>query len=472
MAQSAQFSLLGIDLYNNPLTNEGYFIKATNVDSYPYGGIKKRPGYIDFLGTSNGSAVQNLFQWTNDDGSQSYLYAKKGNVLQYYDVTAGTGDWTTCGNGTFSGTSYIGHSVLNNTLILGDGVGSTRHTTNGTSFTNTTGAPVASDFEQFQQRIYAIGTANTLFFSSTGTASDWSGVSPSDSSSIQIPGEGRLTKVTKIDNKLFLHKKNGNMFSWDGDYLIDMSTNYALTSPQSFAKTENYGFWLNNEGIYGFGGGQPELISNPIQPYIYNDFSTGITGTVFNNAPGACFRFDYYLSVGTIADDITQETINNAVIKYNYQKNLYYIYSFADRPTAMGVYEDNSGVEHLIFGDSAGQVYKYGGTARSDSGTPIEAATEMVFSGGDPASFKKWNEYSAAFNPGSKAKLQLGFSDTFRRDSLNLVEAGDTSDGSLHVRIPQKTRSKLLYLRTYENSTGPSFVWYGHAVDYDVEDVR
>ena len=93
MPQSSQSTLLGIDLYNNPLNNEGYFIKAVNVDSYPYGGIKKRPGYVDFLGTTNGSIVTDLFQWTKDDGSQSYLYAKKGNVLQYYDVTAGTGDW-------------------------------------------------------------------------------------------------------------------------------------------------------------------------------------------------------------------------------------------------------------------------------------------------------------------------------------------------------------------------------------------
>jgi len=472
MPQSSQSTLLGIDLYNNPLNNEGYFIKAVNVDSYPYGGIKKRPGYVDFLGTTNGSIVTDLFQWTKDDGSQSYLYAKKGNVLQYYDVTAGTGDWVTCDNGTFSGTANIGHSVLNNTLIVGDGVGSTRHTTDGTAFTNTTGAPIARDFEQFQQRIYAIGTANTLFFSSTGSADNWSGVSPADSSSLQIPGEGRLTKINKIDNKLFLHKAAGNMFSWDGDYLIDMSTNYALTSPQSYARTENYGFWLNRQGIYGFGGGQPEMISNPIQPYIYNDFNTGITGTVFDQAPGVCFKFDYYLSVGTIADDITQETINNAVIKYNYQKNLFYVYSFADRPTAMGVYEDSSGVESLIFGDGVGQVYKFGGTARSDSGVPIEAMTEIVFSGNDSFSFKKWNEYSASFNPGSKAKLQIGFTDTFRRDSLNLVEVGDTSDGAIHWRVPQGTRSKLAFIRTYENSTGPSFIWYGHEVDYDIETAR
>lgn len=471
MASAAQFNLQGIDLYQNPLSSEGNFLRAINVDSYPYGGIKKRPGYATFNGTSNGSAVQNLFQWTKDDGSQSYLYAKKGNVLYYYDVTAGTGDWTICENGTFSGTAYLGWAVLENTLIMGDGIGSTRHTTSGTSFTNTTGAPISNNFEQYQQRIYATGT-NTLFFSSTGSADNWSGVSPADSSSIQIPGEGQIIKLMKSNDRLIIHKANGNMFSWDGDYLIDMATNYGLSSPQSYAKTEDYGFWLNREGIYGFGNNRPELVSNAIQPYIYNDFSTGIAGTTFNHAPAACFKFDYYLSVGNISDDIVRETISNAVIKYNYQKNLFYVYSFANKPTAMTVYEDNAGVEHLIFGDSVGQVYTFGGTATSDNGTPIEAIAEMIFSGNQPHEFKKWHEYSATFNPGSKAKLQLGFCDTFRRDQINLVDVGDTSDGALHWRVPQGTRSKLAYLKVYENSGGPRFQWYGHAMDYDIDDAR
>ncbi len=465
------FSLGGIDLYKNPLVNEGSFLKAQNVDSYPYGGIKKRPGYVTFAGTTNGSVVQNLFQWTNDTGSQSYLYAKKGNVLQYYDVTAGTGDWTTCGNGTFSGTANVSHAVLLNTLVVADGVGSTRHTTNGTSFTNTSGAPIASDLEQYQERIYALGT-NTLFYSSAGSPTNWSGVSPADSSSIQIPGAGRGIKLTKIADRLLIHKASGNMFRWDGDSLVDMATNYAMSSPQSYAKAEDYGFWLNREGIYGSGGDKPELISNAIQPFIYNDFGLGIAGTTFNNAPATCFKFDYYLSVGSIADDITQDTISNAVIKYNYQKNLYYIYSFADKPTALGVYEDNSGVEHLLFGDSVGQVYTFGGTATSDNGDPIEAICEMVVAGNQPDKFKEWREHNSFFNPGSRAKLQLGISDTFRRGGISLTEIGDTSDGAIHWRVPQGTRSKLAYLRVYENSTGPRFEWYGHAIDFDIDDAR
>lgn len=473
MATASQFNLQGVDLYQNPLANTGSFLRAVNVDSYPLGGIKKRAGYSTFLGTSNGSAVQNLFQWTKDDGSQSYLYAKKGNVLQYYDVTAGTGDWTTCANGTFSGTAYVGHSVLENTLIVGDGVGSTRHTTSGTSFTNTSGAPIAGQFEQYQQRIYALNS-NTLFFSSTGSADNWSGVSPADSSSIQVPGEGRGVKLHKTDNQLVIHKAGGNMFTWDGDYLVDLATNYGLSSPQSYNEVEDFSLWLNREGIYGFGAGfsKPKLISNQVQPYIYNDFGTGISGSTFNTAPGVCFKFDYYLSVGTVSDDIVKETIPNAVIKYNYAKNLYHVYSFANMPTAMGVYQDNTGVESMIFGDSAGQVYKYGGTATSDNGTPIEAVTEIVFGSDTPYEFKRWFEYSSSFNPGSKAKLQIGFCDTFRRDQINLIDIGDTSDGAIHVRIPQNTRSKIAYLKVYENSSGPRFEWYGHAIDYELDTAR
>jgi len=470
--KATQANLGGIDLYQNPLQAQGGFIKAVNVDSYPYGGIKKRAGYETFLGTTNGSVVTDLFQWTNDSGSQSYLYAKKGNVLQYYDVTAGTGDWATCGNGTVAGTANVGHTVLGNTLMIGDGVNATRHTTNGTAFTNTSGAPISGDFEQYQRRVYAIGTSNTAFYSTTNDATNWSGAGTADSSSFDVPGEGRLIKVHKLADRLIFHKAGSNMFRWDGYSLVDIATNYGLASPQSYAKSEDYGFWLNRSGIYGSGGDKPDLISNSIQPLIYNDFGTGIAGTTFDSAPGACFKYDYYLSVGNISDDITQETITNAVIKYNYQKNNYFVYSFADKPTALVSYKNNAGVESLIFGDSVGQVYKFGGTATSDNGKPIEARTEMVMTGDSPFDFKRFNEYSASFNPGSQAKLQIGISDTFRRDSIKLTDVGDTSLGAIHWRFPQGSRSKILYIRLSENSTGPRFIWYGHSIDFDVENTR
>lgn len=413
-----------------------------------------------------------MFQWTNDEGSQSYLYAKRGNVLQYYDVTAGTGDWTTCGNGTFSPTENVGHAVLEDTLIVGDGVGSTRHTTNGTSFTNTPLAPIAAHFEQYQQRVYAAGTANTLFYSTTGDPTNWSSISPSDSSSLQIPGEGGIVNVVKIADKLQIHKRGRNIFRFDGYLLEDLATRAAMTSTQSYAKTEDYGFWLTREGIYGSGGERPELISNPVQPWIYNDFGDGINGDTFDFAPAAVHRYDYYIAVGDITDDITHETIHRAVIKYNYQKNLWYIYSLADLPTALTTYQDNQGVSHLIFGDNGGQVYVFGGTAATDDGDPIEAITEMILVGKDATAFKKWNQYSVMFNFGSKAKVQIGLSDSFRRKSINLIDLGDTSLGAVDFRLPQGSRTKLMYIKTYENSAGPKWTWYGHSVDYDVEDVK
>lgn len=466
-----QFQLQGLNLYNNPIDTEGYFLRAVNVDNYPYGAIKKRPGYAEFLGTQNGGTVQKLFQWTNDDASQSYLYSQAGSVLMYYDVTAGTGDWATCGNGTFAGNVPIGHTVVENTLIVGDGVGSTRHTTNGTSFTDTSGAPLARHWETYQGRAYAGGTANTLFASATFDATNWSGAGgTNDAFSIDIMGEGRITKVTKISDRLVIHKGGGNLFRWDGDSLVDMATNYALTSPESYAEVEDYGIWLNRMGLYGSGGSKPELISNAIQPLIYNDNDNGIAGTTFDIAPATAFKQNYFISVGNIADDLTEETITNAIIKYDYQKNQYYTYSFADKPTAMGVYKDSSGVEHLIFGDNTGQVYKFGGTATTDAGQPIYAVGEVLFSGSDPANEKSWRKYRALFNPGSQAKIQIALSDTFRRDSLRLTDLGDTSQGNVDYRFPQSSNSKLLFIRVYENSKDSRFNWFGHAIEFEIEE--
>ena len=50
-------------------------------------------------------------------------------------LDSGNRDWTVCGNGTITSGAHIGYDVLGDTMLIVDGAGSTRHSTNGTSFT-------------------------------------------------------------------------------------------------------------------------------------------------------------------------------------------------------------------------------------------------------------------------------------------------------------------------------------------------
>ena len=457
-------SVYGLTQINQGVQQDGVLLRAVNVDSYPLGGKQKRPGYTTFLGTAEGSAPTRLFNWTKDDGTSSYLYRASGNKLYYYDAGAGTGDWNVCGNGTVGVGSYVDYAVLKNTLIISDG-GTTKHTTDGTSFTDTSLAPPMVSMAQFQNRIYGAGTSSNLFYSTSNDPTNWALSGTSDSSSIAIPDAGKLLKVMKLNNSLIVSKNSGKEFLWDGYTLTDMATDLGPTSSQSFAKVEDHGFFLNRLGFFTTTGAENQLISNAVQREIYNDNGLGIAGTIFNNAPGVVHRYDYMTAVGSVQDDLTNEGINNCIMKYNYQKNEWLNYSLYDNPTAWCSYKDNQGNQKLIFSNSTGQCFTFGGTATSDNGQPISSVMDILYHFNYPHVDKEFRWLWLFFNPGCQAKVQVAVADTFIKGSKKWIDVGDVSSGIKQFRFPAGCKGKLLFLRITEASTGPRFDYYGCAID-------
>lgn len=460
---------LGINTFINPLGKDGLLIHAVNVKSDGYGIKSKRTGYSTFLATPDGSAVQSLFAFPNigNDSTKVNLFRASGSVL--YHSVQGTGAWTLSGNGTISAGAHFGVAILDNVLIGGDGTLPTRHSTDGTSFTNTTLAPPAEFFEQYQNRIYAAGTASTLFYSTTNDATNWNTSGTSDSNSLQIPGEGKMGQVFKSADKLLATKSTGLMYKWDGYSLIDMTTRYGPSSPYSIADSEDYRFFINQIGHFGYGGEKPQLLSNAIQRQFYNDANTGIAGTVFPSAPAVVHRYDYLVSVGTITDDFTDRTISNAIIKYDYQKNEYLNWSLADNPTAWLSYLDKDGARQLIFGDATGQCYKMDNTLTTDDGSAIASEMVYVFHYGAPEFRKKWNYWRGIFNPGCEAKVQIACSNVFTYQNLNWQELGECKSGFVEYRFPNASTSNFLFVRIYENSKNSRMMFYGQNIDAEVE---
>lgn len=454
-------NLGGLNYYLNPLLrNDGEPIRSVNMDSYHLGAKVKRPGYTTLLGTADGSAPTTLFHWQKD-ASTYYLYRASGSALYY--STNGTGAWTVAGNGTISPGAKVGYAVLDNTLIVGDGVGSTRHTTDGIAFTNTTLAPVTNNLCEFENRIYAGGTTNYLFYSTTGTASDWS----TDSSSVRIPGNGTINLTVKANDRVLVGKHLGAMSRWDGYSLVSVPTELGPSSTYSVASREGFWFWLNYLGIYGYGGDKPQLMSNAIQPLIYNNSGSAITS--FRTATGAVNKYDYYLSVGTTTEDYTHYTVNNCVIKYDYQKNEFLNYSYYNVPTAFLSFVDTSGNSRFIFGASGGQCFEVSGTATSDNGQPIESVLEFVFTGQQPDLEKKFNWYKAFFNPGNQAQVSIAVSDDFDTQKLKWIDLGDAYTGTVKYRFPQgNCRGRFLFTRIKEASTTSKLKFYGYSVDADI----
>lgn len=463
MAKVQFYNLGGLQLGVSPfMRGEGQFIRLVNVDTDPIGAKKKRPGYITYLGTPDNSQINSLWNWTKDDGTTFWNYRASGSSIYY--STQGTGDWTICGNGTISDGAHVGNAVLENTMIIGDGAGTPKYTTSGTSFTDVVGAPVgAGQFTDYQNRIYCNGTGSDKFWSTAGTAQDWL----TDSSSIKIPGPGKITSVFKVSDRVISCKNSGVIFRWDGYNLSDLTTNLGPSSPYSLASIEDYKFFLNRKGIFGFGGDRPEIISNMIERQIYNDAGEGIAGTIFDTAPGVTHKYNYYLSAGTITDDLTDETISNCILNYDVQLDEWCNFNFGTLPTGWCSYKDASGNEQLIFGDSSGQCYTYGGTATSDNGSTIESIMEFIFYGGAPEVDKKYKNISLFFNPGCQAHCQVAIEDTFTKGKKNWYSVGDVSSGVAEFRFPPGSQGKLLFVKITEASRNTRFNFYGGAVDFD-----
>lgn len=456
----------GINTYINPLANDGGLIHAVNVTSFPFGAKTKRSGYSAFLGTPDTSQVQSLLEFPRNNGTETFLYRASGSAV-YYSYQ-GTGSWTLATNGTITNGNHIGGAILDDVLIIGDGVTNTRHTTNGGTFTDTTIAPKGEFFEQYQNRIFINGTASTIFYSTTNDATNWNTSGTSDSSSFTVPGAGKGGGIFKTADKLTITKNSGLMYKWDGYSLIDMATKFGPSSPYSVAETEDYRFFVNQLGHFGYGGAKPQLLSNAIQRQFYNDMQTGIAGTEWPIIPAECHQYNYYASVGTITDDFTSRTISNAVIKYDYQKNEYLNWSLASKPTSWLSYQDVNKNQQLIFGDATGQCYKFDNST-TDNGQPIEAEMVYIYTYGQPEYDKKWNWLRLMFNPGCQAKVQVAFANTYTYSTLQWVEIGDCSDGLCEYRFPQNSQSKLLFVRIYESSKNAKFVYYGSSIDAEIE---
>lgn len=492
----------GVDTYSSPLASDGILIHALNVVGFPYGGFSKRPGYGTF-NASLGARVNNLFSYSpypTSGGTTMFLYAAAGSLLSY--SAQGTGAWTTAqgstggdAGGTITNGNYVGHAVLNNVLILGDGAGSTRHTTNGTQFSNTTLAPIAQYLTQFHNRIYTSdGTSANLQYSVANDATNWSTGGTSDSSSFVIPNEGGILGHFVAGDRLNIVKQRGDMFNWDDTNLVDMSTKYGPSSPWGIGNIDNTWFWPNQYGIFNFDGANKNLISNPIQRHFYNRQGNGIGASSWGTLQGIGHIWDYLLAVGTVTDDFTGRTINNCIERYDFQKNQFTYWSFADAPTAFHSYYDINNKRQLIFGDSTGQVYQMDLTKTSDNGKPIQSELVFLFTYSaqgqvftnqtaqlllSVAYEQKWNWIRLMFNPGDEVNIQLAFSNTLTYQHLKWSEAINTSnrtgdywqvsDGMVEIRPPADPnnlpRSRFMFLRIYDNADNSQWTYYGAQLD-------
>jgi len=465
--------LNGINTYTNPFnTADGNIIHCVNLASNTNGSRIKRPGYDTFLGNPDNAKVNSLFSWLKNDGSTLYVYRASGSALYY--SAQGTGAWTVCGNGTIADGAHVTTAILDDNMIMGDGVGTTRYTTDGTSFTDIPLAPIGGhDPVEYQGRIYIQGTASHVFYSVVGTINDFDPTH--DSSSLFIGGSGKLLTQYKASDRLIFCKSSGKQFRWDGDTLVDTATRLGPSSAFCVGEIEDYRFWANRIGVFISNADKPQLISNPVHRQ-FADLNTHFDSTdVFNNLVAGVHGYDFMIAIDAVTDDFTDIPLTSALLVYDYHHNEFINYVLPNFPTALHSFVDNGGTPSLIFGDEDGQVFRMNDALRIDQIYPIEASMVMILHGNLPHVRKDFGNIEFFASPGCQAKVQYAVEDVVQSGENKISgpriwkDLCSLSKGYTLSRFPPETRGRLLYLKFYENSLKAP--WEIFSIHYTWENV-
>lgn len=373
-----QFQNLGMHRNVSPMAVlKGEWKKIVNWDIAKIGCATKRDGYAAILNIPDADEILSLIPF--EVGSYRKLIMIN-NAGKLYCVDPATE--STWGSALLTGlsttarwTATVLHDSSGNPyMILGNGV-EVYKTADGVTFSAVSGAPLGKYWASYQERVYAAGVPadeDILHWCSIGDLTDWSAVSPSDSGSLNIDKHsgGTIQNIKALNDRVVIWKKT-RMKRWDEEYLRTVMSSDGLDAPYSVAEVNGMAFSLDRNAIRLYDGNAPKEISSKIEDLIYGiDFGE-------TNAPRICgevFKKKYYLSVGTITDE-DSNTITNAWIVYDVNKNAFWLYSLADQATSMTKLMCSDGVQRLYFGGTAGQVWQMF-SGDTDDGDDIEARLE------------------------------------------------------------------------------------------------
>jgi general stress protein 26 len=184
-------------------------------------------------------------------------------------------------------------------------------------------------------------------------------------------------------------------------------SSWGTEAPYSLAEIDGQIFSYDREGIRIYNGSYPVLSSFYIQ-----DLIDGMSNSSANleRRFGLAYKDRYFLNAGNITDE-DGKTISNAMIVYDYLKNMFTIYSFADVMTAGTKVIDKNGDEIVIFGDSSGQCYKmFTGDVDDDTNIEMKLESHIFYPQGIETEIEPSEIYIASENP---SRMELSISGDF-----------------------------------------------------------
>lgn len=451
---------------------KGEWRKIINWDIAKIGCATKRDGYASILNAPDASEILTIIPFELGSIRKLIMINASGKLYvadPIVDTTWGTAKVSGLDTSARWTGAMMHDDSGNGIMILGNGL-QTLRTGDASTFVDansTDGAPLAPFWTAWQERVYGGGVPadkDVLHWCSIGNILDWSAVSPSDSSSINIDKfiGGVIQNIRAINDRVVIWKER-LVKRWDEDYLRTARDSDGLTAPYSLADIKGIAFTLDRNAVRMYDGSDPQEISSKIFDLIkgIDMGSTNlprICGSVLNNR--------YHLSVGDITDE-DDEVVSNAWIIYDYNKNAFWLYSLADQATAMATLRCSDGVERMYFGGTAGKVFQMF-SGDTDDGEEIEARMEgHIFYPVGPEIFIDANEIIVASKYGHEMQVQLR--DDYSDNTMTIGEF----DKPVTKNLTDELGNHVLGLQinvTHSSKGKPIF--YGFTLGYNVEGAK
>ena len=445
---------------------KGEWKKIVNWDIDKKGCLTKRKGYEPRLNAPDNSEILSLIPFEVGSVRKLIMINASGNLYvadPATDSTWGTAILTGLNTSARWTATVLHDSAGTGYMILGNGY-QVYKTSDATTFSAVSGAPLAKYWCSFQERVFAAGVPadkDVLHWCSIGDLTNWSAVSPSDSSSLNIDKHsgGVIRAIRTINDRVVIWKQD-RMKRYDEEYLRTLRASNGVDAPYSISEVDGMAFSLDRNAIRLYDGNSPIEISEKIKDLIDGiDFSDANKERIC----GKVFKEKYFLATGDINDE-DGNTIANAWIVYDYNKNAFWLYSLEKKATAMTKLMCSDGVERLYFGSTNGQIYQMF-SGDTDNGTEIEAMLEgHVFYPVGPENYIQPKEFIIASKYGHQIKAQI--TDDYADNTITIGEYDKPVDSNLIGELG----SNVLGVRiNIVHATKGRPIFYGFSLGYEIE---
>ena len=440
----------GLNIKSQPdVVKEDQAIDALNVDFTVAGGVKQRHGYGQLTSVEGTNRYDSIGVFYKTDGTKQ-IVCGAGNRLDAIGTTGAIVASSTSPTASphfftrFGGPTaerlYIANGT--DTVRYWDGAAFTTPTYAGTTpngkFLAVTGWDNRLAVANFIGSS-ASGNASSVIFSEPGDPATFKAGAP-DNVYVQLtPGDGeQIMGMASWREYLFVFKESsffvfyGTSVGANGYPIFNyrqVAAGVGLASPRALAVGRDGVYFMDRKGVYRTKGGEPELVSELVEPIFYgtpSDFYTGGTlshGTI-TNAAMTWHEEKLYLGFASIT------ATNDRTLVYDTKRGWWSLWNVP--AGALASFRFGAQAE-LVFAYASGtkDIGRLGTSFTDDDGTPIVSRWRSGwFNYGNPTvktirESKLWGQGNFTFG------VSKDFQAINQTATINLVNANDVwNDGT------------------------------------------